>query len=343
MSFPVTIASSLISRIKILSRMDIAERRRPQDGRVKMKVGKKRTVDYRVSAVPTVYGERIVMRVLDRASLQIDMTKLGFDGKQLETFKKAITAPYGMILCTGPTGSGKTTTLYSALASLDHGSLNILTSEDPVEYNFPGISQVQVNEQINVTFANVLRSFLRQDPDVIMVGEIRDSETAEICSKAALTGHLVLSTVHTNDAPSAIGRLIDLGLKPYLVSACLNMVIAQRLLRKICLHCKVEITVDRKILIDAGMTESQADTVLLYGGRGCDACGRTGYFGRIGIYEIMPVTRRIKSAVAADLPADQIKDIALSEGMKDLRRAALEKVFSGITTLEEALQNTMVE
>src|SRR5262249_2554102 len=260
--------SSLISRIKILARMDIAERRRPQDGRVKMKVGKKRTVDYRVSAVPTVYGERIVMRVLDRASLQIDMTKLGFDGKQLETFKKAINAPYGMILCTGPTGSGKTTTLYSALASLDHSSLNILTSEDPVEYNFPGISQVQINEQINVTFANVLRSFLRQDPDVIMVGEIRDSETAEICSKAALTASVGLSPSPTITPPAPLGVLIDLGLKPYLVSACLNMVIAQRLLRKICAQCRVEVTMDPKILVDAGMSESQAETVLLYGGRG---------------------------------------------------------------------------
>jgi type IV pilus assembly protein PilB len=343
MSFPHSITSALTSRIKILSKMDIAERRRPQDGRVKMRMGKKRTVDYRVSCVPTVYGERVVMRVLDRSSLQIDMTKLGFDAAQLELFKKAIDAPHGMMLCTGPTGSGKTTTLYSALGTLDHGSMNILTVEDPVEYNFPGISQVQVNDQINVTFANCLRSFLRQDPDVIMVGEIRDSETAEISAKAALTGHLVLSTVHTNDAPSAIGRLIDLGLKPYMVSACLNMVIAQRLLRKICQRCKTEVQVDKKVLVDAGMTEEEADNLTLFLGKGCDICNNSGYYGRCGIYEIMPVTRRIKSAVAADLPSDQIKDIAISEGMKDLRRAALEKVILGITSLQEAIQNTISE
>lgn len=343
MSFPSSISSSLVSRVKILSKMDIAERRRPQDGRVKMKMGRKRTVDYRVSCVPTVWGERIVMRVLDQASLQIDMTKLGFDQKQLGEFRKAIDAPYGMLLVTGPTGSGKTTTLYSALASLDCTSMNILTAEDPVEYNFPGIAQVQINDVVGVTFANVLRSFLRQDPDVILVGEIRDAETAEICAKAALTGHLVLSTVHTNDAPSAIGRLIDLGLKPYLVSACLNMVIAQRLLRKVCSHCKIENPIDKRLLIDAGFTEEEAETVVPMIGKGCDDCNNSGFYGRCGIYEIMSVTRRIKGAVAADLPSDQIKDIAVSEGMKDLRRAALEKVIAGVTSLEEAIQNTMTE
>src|SRR5262249_53750325 len=300
MSFPITIANALLSRFKIIAGMDIAERRRPQDGRVKLRLGKRRTVDYRVSIVPTVFGERMVLRVLDRASLQIDLTKLGFDGHQLTLFQKAINQPYGMLLCSGPTGSGKTTTLYSALNSLDHATTNILTAEDPVEYNFPGIGQVQINEGIGVTFAAVLRSFLRQDPDVMLVGEIRDGETAEICAKAALTGHLVLSTVHTNDAPSAVGRLVDLGLKPYLVSASLLMVIAQRLLRKICKHCRTEVTVDKQVLIDAGMREDEAERVVLFKGRGCEYCGNTGFSGRNGIYEIMPVTRRIKSAIAAD-------------------------------------------
>src|SRR5262249_28382075 len=242
----------------------------------------------------------VVLRVLDRATLQIDLKKLGFDQMQLEHFMKAINQPYGLLLITGPTGSGKTTTLYSALNSLDSAGNNIMTAEDPVEYNFPSITQVQVNEQVGVTFGAVLRSFLRQDPDIIMVGEIRDSETAEICAKAALTGHLVLSTVHTNDAASATGRLIDLGLKPYLVSASLLMVIAQRLLRKICKHCRTEVTVDKQVLIDAGMREDEAERVVLFKGRGCEYCGNTGFSGRNGIYEIMPVTRRIKSAIAAD-------------------------------------------
>ncbi len=343
MSFPVAIANALISRIKILSQMDIAERRRPQDGRIKLRMGKKRNVDYRISTVPTVFGERMVMRVLDKATLQLDLAKLGFDSFQLEGFRKAIIQPYGMILCTGPTGSGKTTTLYSALASLDKNVNNVITAEDPVEYNFPGISQIQVNEQIGVTFANVLRSFLRQDPDVILVGEIRDAETAEISAKASLTGHLVFSTVHTNDAPSAIGRLVDLGLKPYLVAASLLMVIAQRLLRKICTRCKLEVGVDKKVLLDAGFLEDEAESMTLFKGAGCDACGKTGFMGRTAIYELMPVSRKIKAAIAADLPADQIKEIAVNEGMKDLRRAALEKVLGGITTLEEALQNTLAD
>ena len=340
-SFPVSIASALISRIKIISNLDIAERRRPQDGRVVLRMGKKRTVEFRVSVVPSVHGERIVLRILDRASLETDMTKLGFEPAQLDQFKKAINQPYGMILCTGPTGSGKTTTLYSAVNSLDHATNNIMTVEEPVEYNFPGICQVQVNDQIGLTFANALRHFLRHDPDIIMVGEIRDVETSEICTKAALTGHLVFSTVHTNDAPSAIGRLVDLGLKPYLISASLLMVIAQRLLRKICKMCKSEVNVDRQVLIDAGMSEQDADTAVLYKGAGCDACGHTGFYGRTAVFELMPVTRKIKSAVAADLPIEQIRDLALGEGMKDLRHAALEKVKLGLTTLEEAIQNTM--
>jgi type IV pilus assembly protein PilB len=343
MSFPAGITGALTSRVKIISGMDIAERRRPQDGRVKLRMARKRVVDYRVSVVPSIWGERVVLRVLDRASLQIDLTKLGFDADQLEHFQKAISQPYGLLLCTGPTGSGKTTTLYSALNSLDAQANNIMTAEDPVEYNFPGICQVQVNEQIGVTFGAVLRTFLRQDPDIMMVGEIRDSETAEICAKAALTGHLVLSTVHTNDAASATGRLIDLGLKPYLVSASLLMVIAQRLLRKICTKCKTEAPVDRRILIEAGFNEDEVNSLMLYQGKGCENCNNTGFMGRSGIYEIMPVTRRIKSAIAADLPSDQIKDIAVSEGMKDLRRAALEKVLAGVTTLEEAIQNTLAE
>jgi type IV pilus assembly protein PilB len=340
-SFPISISNALISRIKIIAGMDIAERRRPQDGRVKLRMGKRRIIDHRVSVVPSVFGERVVLRVLDRASLEIDMTKLGFDNQQLEMFKRAINQPYGMILCTGPTGSGKTTTLYSAVHSLDSGSNNIMTVEEPVEYLFPGICQVQVNDQIGVSFASVLRYFLRQDPDIILVGEIRDLDTAEICCKAALTGHLVLSTVHTNDAPSAIGRLIDLGLKPYLISASMLQVIAQRLLRKICLRCKTEVEYDKNVLMEAGFSEAEADEVTLYRGTGCEACGNTGFYGRNAIFEIMQVTRKIKAAIAADLPADQIKEIALSEGMKDLRRAALENVKAGVSTLEEAIQNTL--
>ena len=340
-SFPISISNALISRIKIIAGMDIAERRRPQDGRVKLRMGKRRIIDHRVSVVPSVFGERVVLRVLDRSSLEIDMTKLGFDAPQLEMFKRAINQPYGMILCTGPTGSGKTTTLYSAVNSLDSGSNNIMTVEEPVEYLFPGICQVQVNDQINVSFATVLRYFLRQDPDIILVGEIRDLDTAETCCKAALTGHLVLSTVHTNDAPSAIGRLIDLGLKPYLISASMLQVIAQRLLRKICARCKAEVEYDKNVLIDAGFTQSEAEEVTLYRGTGCEACGNTGFYGRMAIFEIMQVTRKIKAAIAADLPADQIKEIAVSEGMKDLRRAALDKVKAGVSTLEEAIQNTL--
>jgi|GEM_PF-178756 len=340
-SFPISISSALISRIKIIAGMDIAERRRPQDGRVKLRMGRRRIIDHRVSVVPSVFGERVVLRVLDRASLEIDMTKLGFDNQQLEMFKRSINQPYGMILCTGPTGSGKTTTLYSAVHSLDSGSNNIMTVEEPVEYLFPGICQVQVNDQIGVGFASVLRYFLRQDPDIILVGEIRDLDTAETCCKAALTGHLVLSTVHTNDAPSAIGRLIDLGLKPYLISASMLQVIAQRLLRKICSRCKTEVEYDKLVLIEAGFTEEEAEEVTLYRGTGCEACGNTGFYGRNAIFEIMQVTRKIKAAIAADLPADQIKEIALSEGMKDLRRAALEKVKAGVSTLEEAIQNTL--
>ena len=340
-SFPISISNALISRIKIIAGMDIAERRRPQDGRVKLRMGKRRIIDHRVSVVPSVFGERVVLRVLDRSALEIDMTKLGFDAPQLEMFKRAINQPYGMILCTGPTGSGKTTTLYSAVNSLDSGSNNIMTVEEPVEYLFAGICQVQVNDQIGVSFATVLRYFLRQDPDIILVGEIRDLDTAETCCKAALTGHLVLSTVHTNDAPSAIGRLIDLGLKPYLISASMLQVIAQRLLRKICPRCKAEVEYDRNVLVDAGFTESEADEVTLYRGTGCEACGNTGFYGRMAIFEIMQVTRKIKAAIAADLPADQIKEIAVSEGMKDLRRAALDKVKAGVSTLEEAIQNTL--
>jgi type IV pilus assembly protein PilB len=340
-SFPISITNALISRIKIIAGMDIAERRRPQDGRIKLRMGKRRMIDHRVSVVPSVYGERVVLRVLDRAALEIDMTRLGFDGQQLEMFKRAINQPYGMILCTGPTGSGKTTTLYSAVNSLDSGSNNIMTVEEPVEYMFPGICQVQVNDQIGVSFATVLRYFLRQDPDIILVGEIRDLDTAETCCKAALTGHLVLSTVHTNDAPAAIGRLIDLGLKPYLISASMLQVIAQRLLRKICARCKTEVDYDKNVLVDAGFTESEAEEITLYRGTGCEACGNTGFYGRMAIFEIMQVTRKIKAAIAADLPADQIKEIALSEGMKDLRRAALDKVKAGVSTLEEAIQNTL--
>ncbi len=337
---PVKLRSAISSRVKILASLDIAERRLPQDGRIKLKLGKKREMDYRVSVLPTLYGEKIVLRLLDKSGLEIDMTKLGFEEKQIVDFKDAIGKPYGMVLVTGPTGSGKTTTLYSALSDLNRSTDNISTAEDPVEYSFSGINQVQIKEDIGLTFAASLRSFLRQDPDIIMVGEIRDYETAEIAIKAALTGHLVLSTLHTNDAPSTISRLLNMGVEPFLVSSSLNLILAQRLVRKICENCRVEVKVNQKALIDAGVPEDKAPHFKLFKGEGCEQCSDIGYRGRMALYEVMPATEEIKEMILRGASAIELKRESIRCGMKTLRNAGLSKADEGLTTLEEVLRVT---
>jgi type IV pilus assembly protein PilB len=337
---PLKMRNAISSRLKILASLDIAERRLPQDGRIKLKVGKGREMDFRVSTLPTIYGEKTVLRLLDKASLQLDMTKLGFESDQLTHFTEAIHLPYGMVLVTGPTGSGKTTTLYSALSDLNKTSDNISTCEDPVEYNFAGINQVQVKEEIGLTFASALRSFLRQDPDIIMVGEIRDYETAEIGVKAALTGHLVLSTLHTNDAPSTVTRLLNMGIEPFLVSSSLNLILAQRLTRRVCMTCAEEIKIPPKALVDAGMNPDRLKQVQLRKGKGCEECNRTGFRGRVALYEVMPVREEIKDLVLRGGSALDIKREAIRLGMKTLRQAGLTKVEEGMTTLDEVLRVT---
>ncbi|MGC8718617.1 MAG: type IV-A pilus assembly ATPase PilB [Thermodesulforhabdaceae bacterium] len=337
---PVKFKNAIASRIKIMSNLDIAERRLPQDGRIKAKIAG-REIDFRVSCLPTIFGEKIVLRILDKSNLQIDMTQLGFEPDQFEAFKKAIYRPYGMVLVTGPTGSGKTTTLYSALTELNKTERNISTVEDPVEYNLPGINQVQVHEAIGLTFATALRAFLRQDPDIIMVGEIRDYETAEIAIKAALTGHLVLSTLHTNDAPSTVTRLINMGVEPFLVASALNLALAQRLVRKLCDQCKTidhDITPD--LLLDIGVPEHYIDGFVCYKARGCPACNNTGYRGRIALYEVMPIHDEIQELILANAPAAEIKKEAIRLGMKTLRLSGINKVRDGITSIEEVVRAT---
>ena len=337
---PLKLRNALSSRLKIMSSLDIAERRLPQDGRIKLKVGKGREMDFRVSVLPTIYGEKIVLRLLDKASLELDMTKLGFEIDALKDFQEAIHRPYGMILVTGPTGSGKTTTLYSALADLNKTTDNISTAEDPVEYNFAGINQVQVKEEIGLTFAAALRSFLRQDPDIIMVGEIRDYETAEIGVKAALTGHLVLSTLHTNDAPSTVTRLLNMGIEPFLVSSSLNLILAQRLARRICGNCKEEVKILPKALLDAGMKPERLKQARPSRGRGCDDCNGTGFRGRVALYEVMPVKEDLKDLILRGGSALDVKREAIRLGMKTLRQSGLSKIEEGVTTLEEVLRVT---
>ncbi|MBP2675845.1 MAG: ral secretory pathway protein E/type pilus assembly ATPase PilB, partial [Deltaproteobacteria bacterium] len=310
------------------------------DGRIKMKIGKGREMDFRVSVLPTIFGEKIVLRLLDKTNLQLDMTKLGFEPEQLTDFMSAIHRPYGMILVTGPTGSGKTTTLYSALSDLNKTSDNISTAEDPVEYNFAGINQVQMKEDIGLTFSSALRSFLRQDPDIIMVGEIRDYETAEIAVKASLTGHLVLSTLHTNDAPSTVTRLLNMGVEPFLVSSSLNLIVAQRLARRICEKCKQEIKVLPKALVDAGMKPDRIKTAKPAKGKGCEECNGTGFRGRVALYEVMPIKEEIKDMVLRGGSAIDIKREAVRLGMKTLRQAGLSKLEEGVTTIEEVLRVT---
>ena len=340
---PRSLMLPIISRVKILAQMDISERRKPQDGRIKLEIGGK-PIDYRVSSLPTLFGEKIVLRLLDSSNLQLDMTKLGFEPKQIEVFKEGIYRPYGMCLVTGPTGSGKTTTLYSALAELNKVDTNISTAEDPVEFNLEGINQVNVKKDIGLTFAACLKSFLRQDPDIIMVGEIRDHEVGEIAIEAALTGHLVLSTLHTNDAPSTITRLVNMGIEPFLVAAALNVVVAQRLCRKICKDCKiVDPDVTKEVLISCGISPASAEKITAYKGKGCPTCNETGYKGRVAIYEVLEMTPAIKEILLRGGSNDEIKKQGIKEGMKTLRMCALTKVAQGLTTVDEAVSNSSAD
>jgi type IV pilus assembly protein PilB len=333
---PLKLKNAITSRIKIMSELDIAERRLPQDGRIKLKLGRGREMDYRVSVLPTLFGEKTVMRLLDKSNLQLDMTKLGFEQAQLDVFKHAIHQPFGMVLVTGPTGSGKTTTLYSALAELNKTTENISTAEDPVEFNLAGINQVQMHDDIGLNFAAALRSFLRQDPDIIMVGEIRDFETAEIAVKAALTGHMVLSTLHTNDAPSTINRLLNMGIEPFLVASSVNAIIAQRLARRVCSECKEpDAEVLRDAIVAAGLSEEEAKVTKPMRGRGCSNCSNTGYRGRVALYEVMRVGEELKEFILNGASATEIKKEAIRLGMLTLRRSALNKFKEGVTTLSE--------
>ena len=340
---PLKLKNAIVSRMKIMSNLDIAERRLPQDGRIKMKLGKGKEMDYRVSVLPTLFGEKVVMRLLDKSNLQLDMTKLGFEEKPLKDFKDAIEKPWGMVLVTGPTGSGKTTTLYSALSELNKVSDNISTAEDPVEFNLAGINQVQMHEAIGLNFASALRSFLRQDPDIIMVGEIRDFETAEIAVKAALTGHMVLSTLHTNDAPSTVNRLLNMGIEPFLISSATNLILAQRLARKICKDCKEEIHVPPQALIEIGVSPEEAKTFKCFHGKGCATCGGTGCKGRIALYEVMPMTEGLKELVLNGASSAELKRGAIKEGMKSLRMSGITKIKEGVTTIEEVVRATMAD
>jgi type IV pilus assembly protein PilB len=337
---PMKLRNAMISRLKIMSELDISERRLPQDGRIKLKLGKGKEMDFRVSVCPTLFGEKVVMRLLDKSNLQLDMTKLGFEEGQLKDFMEAIDRPYGMVLVTGPTGSGKTTTLYSALSKLNEVSWNISTAEDPVEFNFFGINQVQMHDDIGLNFAAALRSFLRQDPDIIMVGEIRDFETAEIGVKAALTGHLVLSTLHTNDAPGTVSRLLNMGIEPFLVTASLNAIVAQRLCRRLCPECKKPAELEDQALLDAGFSAEEIGTFQPFAPAGCKACNDRGYKGRIAVYEVMPLWDGLKELVIQGCSAAELKQEAIRLGFRTLRMAALAKVKAGMTTLAEAVGNT---
>jgi type IV pilus assembly protein PilB len=341
MSPPLKLKAALVSRLKIMSMLDIAERRLPQDGRIKLKLGKGREMDFRVSVMPTMWGEKVVLRLLDKGNLQLDMTKLGFDPEPLVDFKWAINQPWGMVLVTGPTGSGKTTSLYSALSELNKPGVNISTAEDPVEYNLHGINQVQMHDEIGLNFAMALRSFLRQDPDIIMVGEIRDFETAEIAVKAALTGHMVLSTLHTNDAPATISRLLNMGVEPFLITASVNLVLAQRLARKVCVDCKRPHEMDKAALLDMGVPEEKIDGAQIVKGIGCATCNNTGYKGRVALYEVMRFADELKEMVLQGASAAELKAGAIKRGMATLRMSGIRKVLDGVTTPEEILRVTM--
>jgi len=339
MSPPMKLKAALTSRLKIMAELDIAERRLPQDGRIKLRL-KDKEVDLRVSTLPCLFGEKIVMRILDKSNLTLDLTKLGFEPNALQNFMKAISSPYGMVLVTGPTGSGKTTTLYSALSHINTDDVNIMTAEDPVEYNLMGVNQVQMKEEIGLNFAACLRSFLRQDPDIIMVGEIRDYETAEIGVKAALTGHLVLSTLHTNDAPSTVNRLLNMGIEPFLVASSVILILAQRLARKVCSKCKEEEKIAPEALVKIGFSPADAGKVTCYRGKGCDVCNDTGYKGRVALYEVMPIGDQMRELVLQGASADEIKKQAISLEMRTLRMSGLQKIKEGVTTVEEVVDTT---
>ncbi len=345
MSPPLRLKDAITSRIKIMAKMDISERRLPQDGRIKIRTtfnGRKKEIDYRVSTLPTLFGEKIVLRILDRDNLPLDMSRLGLEESSLKRVEAGILKPYGMVLVTGPTGSGKTSTLYSALNRLNTPETNIMTAEDPVEYNFRGINQVQIKEQIGLTFAAALRSFLRQDPNIILVGEIRDFETTEIAIKAALTGHLVLSTVHTNDAPSTISRLLNMGIEPFLVATSVHLICAQRLIRKICNECKVEMKTPLQTLINLGFQQEEAKNIQTFKGEGCKTCNGTGYKGRIGLYEVMDISEEIQDLILVGASAREIKRKAVEEGMLTLRHSGMTKIKAGVTTLDEVLRETVL-
>ena len=342
---PLKMRDALISRLKIMSKLDISEKRLPQDGRIKIKVkidNRSRELDFRVSTLPTLFGEKVVLRLLDKDKLMLDMTKLGFEEKSLEIFQRNIAKPYGMVLVTGPTGSGKTNTLYSALQALNTSETNIMTAEDPVEFNLPGINQVQMKEQIGLNFAAALRSFLRQDPNIVLVGEIRDFETAEIAIKAALTGHLVLSTLHTNDAPSTISRMVNMGIEPFLVATSVNIIQAQRLIRKICKDCKEELHIPVEGFVEIGFSQEEAETMKAYKGKGCATCNNTGYKGRIGLYEVMEITDELRELIIIGASAIELRKKAVELGMITLRGSGLHKLRDGITTIEEVVKETVL-
>ena len=345
MNPPLKMRDAIISRVKIMSKLDIAEKRLPQDGRIMLRLlqnGRKKQLDFRVSVLPTLFGEKVVMRLLDKENLRLDMTKLGFEQESLDRFEKAILKPYGMVLVTGPTGSGKTNTLYSSISRLNSPEVNIMTAEDPVEFQLMGINQVQMKEQIGLNFAAALRSFLRQDPNIILVGEIRDFETAEIAIKAALTGHLVLSTLHTNDAPSTISRLMNMGIEPFLVATSVHLICAQRLVRRICSNCKEEHHPPEQALWDAGFTAEEAKEVVIYKGKGCEKCNQSGFKGRVGLYEVMEITDEIRELILVGASALELKKKSVDLGMITLRRSGLIKLREGSVTLEEVIRETVL-
>jgi type IV pilus assembly protein PilB len=345
-SLPLRLRETVTTRIKILANLDIAERRLPQGGRIKIRMrqdDRVRDLDFRVSCLPTLWGEKVVLRLLDKGKLMLDMARLGFEPESLRRFKAAVTKPHGIVLVTGPTGSGKTNTLYSALTALNRRDTNIMTAEDPVEFNLRGVNQVQIRDNVGLTFAMVLREFLRQDPNIILVGEIRDYETAEIAVKAALTGHLVLSTLHTNDAPSTVSRLVNMGIEPFLVGTAVNLIQAQRLVRRVCAHCSVDVSAEYhpQSLVDAGFAAAEVPSLRLFRGKGCGACSGSGYKGRVGLYEVMEMSEAIRDLAMVGATAVDIRRRALEEGMLTLRMSGLEKIRQGITTLDEVLRETV--
>jgi type IV pilus assembly protein PilB len=343
LTLPLKYKDGVISRVKVLTKMDIAEKRLPQDGRIKIQMklsGRMKNIDIRVSTTPTIFGEKVVMRLLDREGLMLDMAKLGFEPESLRKFEEAIFKPWGMILVTGPTGSGKTNTLYSAIGRINSPETNIMTVEDPVEFNIGGINQVQVHESIDLTFSSILRSFLRQDPNIILVGEIRDNETADIAVKASLTGHLVLSTLHTNDAPSTIIRLIDMGIDAYLVATSVILIAAQRLVRRICPACKEQISIPPKALLNVGFSEEEAATLKIYKGKGCPKCNNTGYKGRVALFEVMQVSPMIRDMILSGASVADIRKQSIDEGMQTLRQSGLSKIRNGVTTIEEVIRES---